>query len=114
MTAKVIAPIQILTNHLRNLSRGRWFEQPVRVRETDEFQDLIDAYNYFYLSFQKSISRDLKKLEMIHIDPSDRDSYFALQEMLEEKRSQLHLKHETLPSNIKPLRKEEAERQESA
>ncbi|MBC86520.1 MAG: hypothetical protein CL677_05010 [Bdellovibrionaceae bacterium] len=96
VTAKIIAPIHIITNHLRNLSRGRWFDRPVRIRDTDEFQDLVDAYNYFYHSFQKAISRDLKKLEKIHVDPADRDSFFALQEMISEKKQQLNIAEDNL------------------
>lgn len=64
---------------------------PIKVRETDEFQDLIEAYNYFYSSYRSMLQKDLENLKSLSIDSSNRDAYIAWKQMIEERARQLHI-----------------------
>ncbi|MCB0422275.1 MAG: hypothetical protein KDD61_14855, partial [Bdellovibrionales bacterium] len=39
-TNKIVGPINVLKNHLTELSHGNWHGPPIKVREDDEFQEL--------------------------------------------------------------------------
>jgi hypothetical protein len=91
MTARIVGPIKILQNHLHKVSRGYWFIRPIRIRDDDEFQDLIDSYNYFYASLRVEARDDLEKLKTIPIDPNNRDAYIAWRYMVNKKAAQLDL-----------------------
>ncbi|MBX7231702.1 MAG: hypothetical protein K1X29_06415 [Bdellovibrionales bacterium] len=89
LTGRIIGPLRVLRNHLRQMSRGKWFLPPVKVRQTDEFQDLIDSYNYFYESFRTHLRQDLELLKKLKVDQEHRESYFIWKSMIEDKTSQL-------------------------
>lgn len=100
LTNRIVGPLRVLRNHLRRMSRGQWFMAPVRVRDSDEFQDLIDSYNYFYESFRTQLRRDLDMLRRLRVDPADRASYEAWRILVEEKSLQLNVKSELPPPFI--------------
>ncbi|MCB0383993.1 MAG: hypothetical protein KDD43_01270 [Bdellovibrionales bacterium] len=91
MTSRIVGPLKVLRNHLKQVSRGNWRLNPIKVREADEFQDLIEAYNYFYSSYRTMLQRDLERLKSLSIDSSNRDAYLAWKHMIEERAMQLHL-----------------------
>lgn len=91
MTNRMIGPLKVLRNHLKWLSRGRWNQPPLKVRDNDEFQDLIESYNYFYSSFRVNLVRDLEALKKLNIDPQNRDAFKAWKQMIEEKSIQLDI-----------------------
>lgn len=93
ITARMIGPIQIVQNHLKQLSRGQWFDQEIHVRDNDEFQELIQEYNYFYKSFRKNIEKDLETLQSLKLDHGDHESYYSWQKLVHEKELQLGLGH---------------------
>jgi HAMP domain-containing protein len=88
ITERIIGPIKVLKNHLKLLTRGNWSHPPITIRDKDEFQDLVEAYNYFYKSYQKYIERDLERLARIEADPTSPDAQIALREIIGEKRAQ--------------------------
>lgn len=90
MTARMVGPIKVLRNHLRHITRGHWYIKPVSVRDSDEFQDLIEAYNYFYSSFQSNLRKDLERVKSLSIDSSNSDAYNSWKELIEEKSAQLN------------------------
>lgn len=90
MTARIVGPLKVMRNHLKQITRGNWRLNPIKVREADEFQDLIETYNYFYSSYRAMLQRDLSRLKMLNIDTSNRDAFTAWSQMVEEKSSQLH------------------------
>lgn len=94
LTNRIVGPLRVVRNHMRRLSRGHWFMAPVKVRDSDEFRDLVDSYNYFYESFRTCLRRDLELLKSLKVDPSDRPSYEAWRSLVEEKCLQLNLKSE--------------------
>lgn len=65
MTAKIAGPAKILRNHIRLFSRGDFSMTPVRVRDDDEFKDLINAYNYLYTLLKVQSERELQSLKKI-------------------------------------------------
>ena len=91
MTTRIVGPLKVLRNHLKQISRGHWHSPPIKVRESDEFQDLIEAYNYFYSSFQTNIKKDLERLKKIHVDSKNKDAELAWKSMVDEKAAQLNL-----------------------
>ena len=91
LSAKIVGPVRVLKDHLRRLTRGEWSSPPVRIRKGDEFQELVDVYNYFYSSYQNSILRDHMLLERLKPDPKDIELYEAWKQGLFEKRTQLGL-----------------------
>lgn len=98
LTARIVAPLKIVRNHLRELSRGRWFYPPVKTRVNDEFQDFVEAYNYFYTSFQINLKRDYDLISKLTIDPRNKDAYQAWCNLLEEKAKQLNIPQEDIPT----------------
>lgn len=91
MTAKIVGPLNVLKNHIRLLSRGHWYIAPVRTRDSDEFHDLVESYNYFFRSFQANLRNDLERLGRLNIDPQQREAYSTWLDLIEEKRSQLKM-----------------------
>ncbi|MBK9041365.1 MAG: hypothetical protein IPL83_19790 [Bdellovibrionales bacterium] len=101
LTSRVLGPLKVMRNHLKQITRGNWRLNPIKVRETDEFQDLIEAYNYFYSSYRTMLQKDLDRLKKFNIEASNRDAYMAWSQMVEEKSSQLHQPHDyPLPKPI--------------
>ncbi|MCB0414507.1 MAG: hypothetical protein KDD50_09245 [Bdellovibrionales bacterium] len=95
LTSQIVGPIKVIKNHLKFLSRGIWSQRPVKVRENDEFQDLVDSYNYFYQSFRHQIKKDIDLLNEIQVNLSDRESYRAWKSLITEKQAQLNLAYKT-------------------
>ena len=91
MTAKIVGPLKVLRNHLKHISRGHWSMDPIRVREDDEFQDIIEAYNYFFSSFKTNAKKDLELIKSFAVDKTNRDAYYAWQAMIEQKSIQLDI-----------------------
>lgn len=103
LTNRIVGPLKVLRNHLRRMSRGHWSMAPIRVRDSDEFRDLIDSYNYFYESFRTSLRRDLEVMKKVKIDPEDRESYRAWRQLVEERCRQLNLKQELPYPILRPI-----------
>lgn len=90
MTDKIVAPLKILRNHIRLLSRGDMTMPPMYIRNEDEFHDLVTAYNYYYSSLQSQTDRDLARMHeaLVHVThPLARE---IINEMISEKRQQLN------------------------
>jgi nitrogen fixation/metabolism regulation signal transduction histidine kinase len=90
LSSKIVGPLKIMTYHLRLLSRGQWDAPNIKVRDDDEFQELIESYNYFYSSFQSQIEKDIQSLKKIVVDPSQKESLYSWMSMLREKGAQLN------------------------
>jgi methyl-accepting chemotaxis protein len=89
LTNRVLIPIWLLQNHLRRLTRGDMSQRQIRIRAGDEFQELIDTYNYFYSSLQLQVKKDLTMLETLPVDEKNRDAQRSLLSMIDEKRAQI-------------------------
>lgn len=89
MTEKIVGPLHVLRNHLRQLIKGNWTQTAIKIRQDDEFQELVDSYNYFYKSMRNNIERDIQRLCRIKVDPINKDAYSAWHDILEEKVQQI-------------------------
>ena len=96
MTDKIVAPLKILRNHLRLLSRGDLSAPNLKVRATDEFHDLMTTYNYFYSTMKAQTERDLNRLEEARSQSTHPMVREVLKEMIIEKREQLNLPIESV------------------
>jgi hypothetical protein len=104
LSMRIVAPIKLMKSHLRRLSRGEWHGPPLKVRTTDEFQDLVETYNYFYQAFRIQIQNDLHLLQKMSIDPKNRDAFQAWQSLIDEKKQQLNIAtNVSNASDSKPL-----------
>lgn len=89
MTGRIAGPLHVLKNHIQQLSRGNWTLKSIKVRDNDEFQDLIEAYNYFYNSFVTNAERELELLQQFSLSKDNLDAYNAWIELMMEKQEQL-------------------------
>ncbi|MCB0389946.1 MAG: methyl-accepting chemotaxis protein [Bdellovibrionales bacterium] len=89
LTAKIAGPLKVLKNHLKLLSRGHWHAPVLKVREDDEFQDVIDTYNYFFLSFKENLKQDLESINQLKIDKKNSQSHKVWKELIDTKEEQL-------------------------
>lgn len=90
MTAKIIAPLKIMRNHLRLLSRGELSVNAIRLRQEDEFHDLFTTYNYFYSTLKSQSRKDLERLESIRANSTNPIVLDVLKTMINEKKIQLN------------------------
>jgi nitrogen fixation/metabolism regulation signal transduction histidine kinase len=74
-TYRLIGPIFALKRHLSNLIRGDWSQPNLKVREDDDYHDLIDTYNYFYNSLRRQSEWELEQIAKCKV------SAFALESM---------------------------------
>lgn len=100
MTNRIVGPLKIIRNHLKQLTRGHWHQKPIKIREKDEFQDLIEAYNYFYMSFQTNARRELNLLKKLAVDSNNKDAYTAWVQLMNEKNQQLGLSDHFVESHL--------------
>ncbi len=103
MTTKIIGPIKKLRNHLRLLSRGEYAAPDLRVREDDEFLDLVATYNYFYSGLRDQTERDLHKLKQVAEQVPGAPYLYLLHDMIEEKALQLNRPEDLPHDRLSPL-----------
>ncbi len=99
-TSRMVGPLLVLQNHLQRLARGDLSAPQVRVRENDEFQDLIAAYNYFYLSLRQKTILDVEKIKKLEPSPNDRRIHAFWNELITERKYQLNLLDEVEKKSI--------------
>ncbi|MEQ1663775.1 MAG: hypothetical protein ABL927_00195 [Bdellovibrionales bacterium] len=91
MTAKIAGPAKILRNHIRLMSRGDFSLPMVRLRDDDEFVDLINTYNYFYTLLKTQNKNDLNSLLNIRSSVSNSPAREVIQEMIRQRTLRLGL-----------------------
>jgi methyl-accepting chemotaxis protein len=103
MTAKIIAPLKIMRNHLRLLSRGELSVNAIRLRSHDEFQELFTTYNYFYATLRAQTAKDLERLEAIRSHSTHPLALDTLKAMINEKKIQLNEVNGSSPHASEPF-----------
>jgi hypothetical protein len=81
--------VRAFDRHLKHLIRGEWSIPSLRVRENDDFKDLVDQYGYFYKSLQAMTKAEIQLLEKMRSDPSHRENYNVWKQLLQQKKSRL-------------------------
>jgi len=88
LTHRIIMPILIIQNHMRELARGNLKNAEVRLRKTDEFLDFADSYNYLVASLRAQALQDIRRIESLKPDERNRDAFETWLALIDEKRSQ--------------------------
>lgn len=63
LTQRIIGPLLVLQAHIKTLTRGNWAENDLKVRDDDEFHELIKNYNYFCSSLKRATKHEIEILE---------------------------------------------------
>ncbi len=95
VTYKLIAPILVVREHLKSLSRGHWDAPDIIPTEDDEYYDLVEAYHYFYKSLKHLTKSEIERLrkmkgEMESLGESD-EAYQVWRDLIQEKTKRLNL-----------------------
>jgi len=86
----MVVPIYLIQEKIRQISRGELVESTVRIRQSDEFQEFAEVFNYMVESLKAQTRNDIQRLWQLKPDPHNRDAVHAWQLMLHEKESQLN------------------------
>lgn len=89
-------PIERVDRHLNALTHGRWREPTPQTPGEDAFRELFLTYDYFHRSLVANAEKDLRLLEKLNIDPSNREAHAAWNTLLASLRHRL----EEQPSTI--------------
>jgi hypothetical protein len=88
-TSNIVGPIYALKRHMEHLTKGKWNKGNLKVRDTDEFKDFIDSYNFLYKKLVKDSEQDLLALQSLDIDNLDPISKQTIQQIIAKKKNQL-------------------------
>jgi hypothetical protein len=89
LTFRMVGPIVALRKHMDMVTKGQMYQKPLHVREDDEFHDLIQNYNYLFKTLKAQNAFDVKKLESLKSSLKDAKSLKILNDMIDEKGSQV-------------------------
>jgi nitrogen fixation/metabolism regulation signal transduction histidine kinase len=86
---RLVVPVLLIQEKMRDVSRGDLVQASVSIRKTDEFQELCETYNYMVESLRIQIKNDLARLQKLKPDDHNRDAVHTWQLLIDEKRAQL-------------------------
>lgn len=98
-TSQIVGPLLVLQNHIQKATRGDLSSPQLKVRENDEFQDLVATYNYFYLLLRQKTLVDLEKLKLIEPPLSSRLAHNYWSELVNERLMQLQKSSVGMPND---------------
>ena len=90
ITGNLIRPAIQLEKHIKKITYGDWGTD-FRVRDGEDFTELLEAYSYLYRSLRAHTEAELKMLEKISVDTSNRESVALWKSLIQQKRAQLKL-----------------------
>jgi hypothetical protein len=85
LTSKLAGPAKVLRNHISRLIRSDYSVSTIRLREGDEFKELINSYNYFYTLLNTHTKRELNDLLLIAKSVNDLNAKGLIDNMIEER-----------------------------
>ena len=100
MTSNIIGPLISLERHMWKVTTGDWSSEDFRIRADDDFRELADTYSYMYRSLRAQAASEIKLLERVVVDPSQKDSYNAFMTLMNLKRTQMTREMQTLNLEI--------------
>ncbi|MNL44819.1 hypothetical protein D3C87_1674190 [compost metagenome] len=96
---------------MHQLMLGQWHIPDYAMPVDDDFRDLSMTYDYFYRALKANTETELKLLEKLSIDPSNREAYAAWKQLLSEKRARLGIEEEfILNENVASLSESRSKR----
>ncbi|MEC9283507.1 MAG: hypothetical protein VX642_12390 [Bdellovibrionota bacterium] len=90
-TYRLIGPVYAMKRHLKNMIRGDWAQPPLKIRESDDYHELIDIYNYFYSSLRRQGEWELEQISKCKIAPYALESQERHKALILYKAAQLSL-----------------------
>lgn len=93
ITTRMVVPLNLMEDHLKKLSHGNWNIPNLRIRSGDEFQELIQVYNYFYNSLKANAEAELQMLQKISVEPKNPEAQHHWEKLLALKSSLLGINH---------------------
>lgn len=91
----LIHPLENLEDHLHQLTQGDWTNNFVESSKEETYRTLFLTYGYFHRSLKNQAAEDLKLLEKILVDPSNREAVLALEAVKLHQRMRLGAKIST-------------------
>ena len=95
ITGNMIRPVIQLEKHMRKVTQGDWASKEFRFRENEDLIDLLDTYSYMYRSLRAHTEAELKMLEKMTVDSTNRESVGIWKSLIMQKRAQLNISLET-------------------
>ena len=107
MTDKIAAPAKLLRNHIRLVTRGDFSLPPIRLREDDDFKDLVNSYNYLFKLLQVQYERELDDLKKLKTTTTNPVAIKILDQLIKERATRLNRPEDTSlnPANDEALAK---------
>lgn len=90
MTAKIAGPVKILRNHIRLFGRGDFSLQPLKIREDDEFRELVNTYNYLFILLQVQNKQELEELKKVRAAITNPVALDLISQMITEREQRLN------------------------
>jgi methyl-accepting chemotaxis protein len=87
---RLVIPIYLIQEKMRDVCRGNLFDTKVFIRKTDEFQEFAETYNYMIESMRTQLKSDLNRLDKLRPDDHNRDAIHTWERMTQEKSLQLN------------------------
>lgn len=95
VTQRLIAPVLIVREHLKSLSRGHWDAPDIVPMEDEEYYDLVEAYHYFYKSLKHLTKSEIERLRRFKPEMDARgeedEIYKVWKDLIQEKTKRLNL-----------------------
>lgn len=87
---RIVVPIFLIQEKMREICRGNVKDVTLKLRQTDEFQEFGETYNYLVESLRAQLQRDLDRIEKLKPDWHNRDAVHIWETIQKEKRAQLN------------------------
>ncbi|MCC6278844.1 MAG: hypothetical protein IT289_13105 [Oligoflexia bacterium] len=87
---RLVIPIYLIQEKMRQVCRGNLYDTKVHIRKTDEFQEFAETYNYLIESLRTQTKHDLSRLEKLKPDDHNRDAVHTWENLLKEKSIQIN------------------------
>jgi hypothetical protein len=87
----IIVPIFLIQEKMRSVCRGEMYDAQVRIRQSDQFQEFAETYNYMIQALQAQLRSDIEKLKQLKPADQNRDAVHIWQIMIDEKQAQLNV-----------------------
>ena len=95
VTYRLIAPVLIVREHLKSLSRGHWDAPDIVPSEGEEYFELVEAYHYFYKSLKHLTKSEIDRLRRFKPEMEARgeqdEIYRVWKDLIDEKINRLNL-----------------------
>jgi hypothetical protein len=98
LTKVILNPLIHLEGHMKKVIQGNWKATDFRFNSHGDMSEFFDTYSYMYRSLRAHTESEIKLLERLVVDPNDRESVAIQKKLIQQKRDQLGLSEEFLPS----------------